>query len=214
MLSFWELFRGDWNSGSRNSGYQNSGNRNSGDRNNGNRNSGDRNSGDFNSGYLNSGSRNNGDRNSGHQNSGDLNSGNRNSGDRNSGDWNSGDWNSCNHSSGCFNTKEQPIVMFNKLSDWSFEDWMNSKAYGVLRQMPSDGLTWVSVDDMTEDEKEKHPESETTGGFLREEKIGAAERQIWWDKIRKADKAAVTSLPNFDATIFKKITGIKVEGRK
>lgn len=52
-----------------------------------------------------------------------------NSGNNNSGDYNSGDWNKIDYSSGCFNTKKQKIVMFNKPSEWTFEDWRNSKVF-------------------------------------------------------------------------------------
>ena len=74
--------------------------------NTGHDNSGYKNSGDYNSGNYNSGDYNSGDGNSGYKNSGDCNSGYRNSGD-----YNSGDWNKCNHSTGCFNTKEQTIFV-------------------------------------------------------------------------------------------------------
>ena len=137
---------GDWNSGNRNSGNRNSGNRNSGNRNSGNRNSGNRNSGNWNSGNRNSGNRNSGDWNSGDWNSGDWNSGNRNSGNwnsgnRNSGDWNSGnrnsgDWNKCGFSNGCFNTTSPKIYLFNKPSEWTYEDWLNNEARYLLNQIP------------------------------------------------------------------------------
>ena len=195
---------GDWNSGDYNSGNWNSGNRNSGDYNSGNYNSGDWNSGDYNSGDWNSGNYNSGD-----YNSGNWNSGNRNSGDYNSGNYNSGDWNNTNYSNGCFNTKEPKIYLFNKPSEWTYRDWLNSEAKYLLNQIDNKILKWVYSEDMTNDEKEAHPEHETTGGYL--EKLDVSENsQIWWNKLTKNQRDIIKSIPNFDPAIFKEIMGIEV----
>jgi hypothetical protein len=181
-------------------GLQNSGDRNSGDWNSGNRNSGDRNSGDWNSGNWNSGDWNSGDRNSG-----DWNSGNRNSGDRNS-----GDWNKTNFSNGCFNTVEPKIYLFNKPSEWNYQDWLNSDARYLLNQIPGDVLEYIWLDDMTDEEKAAHPEAKTTGGYLKE--LDNSEcAVIWWRGLSDRQKNIITAIPNFDKVIFKEITGIDVD---
>ena len=196
---------GDCNSGNRNSGDCNSGNRNSGNRNSGNRNSGNRNSGDWNSG-----NRNSGDWNSGDWNSGDCNSGDWNSGDWNSGDWNSGDWNKCSFSNGCFNTVSPKIYLFNKPSEWTYQDWLNSEARYLLNQIPGDVLEYIYLSDMTDEEKAEHPEAETTGGYLKI--LDNSEcAVIWWRGLSDRQKAVITAIPNFDKEIFKQITGIDVD---
>ena len=182
---------------------------NSGDCNSGNRNSGNRNSGNWNSGDCNSGNCNSGDCNSGDWNSGDWNSGDCNSGNRNSGDWNSGDCNSGNRNSGYCNTTEPTVRLFDHQTDITFSDFRNSRAYGLLRSIPSDCLTWKYSEYMTDDEKAAHPEHETTGGFLYLEK---ADRQAWWESLSDDSKAAITSMPYFDAEKFFICTGIKVNG--
>ena len=188
---------GDWNSGNRNNGDWNSGNRNSG-----NRNSGDRNSGDWNSG----------NRNSGNRNSGDRNSGDRNSGDWNSGDWNSGDWNKCSFSSGCFNTISPKIYLFNKPSDWTYQDWLGSEARNLMEQIPGGATEYIHLSDMTDEEKAAHPEAETTGGYLKVKVLDSSERAvIWWRGLSDRQKAVITAIPNFDKAIFKEITGIDVD---
>ena len=193
------------NSGNRNSGDWNSGNRNSGDCNSGNRNSGDWNSGDWNSGDWNSGNRNSGNRNSGDWNSGDWNSGNRNSGNRNS-----GDWNKCSFSNGCFNTVSPKIYLFNKPSEWTYQDWLNSEARYLLNQIPGDVLEYIYLSDMTDEEKAEHPEAETTGGYLKI--LDNSEcAVIWWRGLSDRQKAVITAIPNFDKEIFKQITGIDVD---
>lgn len=168
-------------------------------------NSGDENSGNSNCGYENSGDRNSGNGNSGNGNSGDWNSGNRNSGD-----WNSGDWNKCNFSSGCFNTIEQKIYLFNKPSEWTYRDWLESEARHLLNQIPVNSLKWIWLDDMTDEEKAAYPEAETTGGYLKS--VDNPESAVaWWHGLSKCQKEVITAVPNFDKEIFKEITGIDVD---
>ena len=192
-------------------GLCNSGNHNSGDCNSGDCNSGNHNSGNHNSGDWNSGNWNSGNCNSGNWNSGDCNSGNWNSGNWNSGNWNSGDWNKTCFSNGCFNTESPKIFLFNKPSDWTYQDWLNSDARYILMNCPSNVIARVWDDDMTDAEKEQHPEYSVTGGFLKhiEKETG---RQMWWDGLSDGKKTIVMNLPNFDKNIFKEITGIDVEG--
>ena len=173
-------------------------------------NSGDCNSGDCNSGDCNSGDWNSGNRNSGDCNSGDCNSGDWNSGDCNSGDCNSGDWNKCSFSNGCFNTVSPKIYLFNKPSEWTYQDWLNSEARYLLNQIPGDVLEYIYLSDMTDEEKAEHPEAETTGGYLKI--LDNSEcAVIWWRGLSDRQKAVITAIPNFDKEIFKQITGIDVD---
>ena len=206
---------GNHNSGDRNSGDYNSGDHNSGDRNSGDCNSGDRNSGDCNSGNWNSGGYNSGNCNSGNWNSGNCNSGNHNSGDRNSGDYNSGDrnsgdWNKSSFNNGCFNTIEPTIMMFNKPSEITYRDWINSDARHLLNQIPKNVVEWVWSDDMTDEEKTVHPEYKTIGGYLKVSDKSECS-QIWWDGLNNSQKKIIKSMPNFNESIFEEITGIKVD---
>ena len=163
-----------------------------------------------NSGNCNSGNWNSGNCNSGDCNSGNCNSGNCNSGDCNSGNWNSGDWNKANFSNGCFNTFEPKIYLFNKPSEWTYRDWLNSEARYLLNQIPSDVLEYILLDDMTDEEKASHPEAETTDGYLK--KLDASECAVlWWRELSDCQKAIITAIPNFDKAIFKEIAGIDVD---
>ena len=200
---------GDSNSGNRNSGNSNSGNSNSGNWNSGNCNSGDWNSGNWNSGNWNSGNSNSGNSNSGDWNSGNSNSGNRNSGNSNSGNSNSGDWNATSFSNGCFNTVSPKIYMFNKPTDWTFERWLNCRARRLLNDIDDCQLECVYLSDMTDEEKAAHPEAETTGGHLKE-RTTADNARKWWAGLSADDRNVILSLPNFDAAIFKEITGVDV----
>lgn len=149
-----------------------------------------------------------GNRNSGDCNSGNCNSGNRNSGDWNSGNCNSGDWNKTFFSNGCFNTEIPKIFLFNKLSDWTYQDWLDSDARWILNRIPSNVLSWIWSEDMTDEEKAEHPEHQVIGGYLKYiEK--ETKRQVWWDSLPDKEKEIVKNLPNFDKDIFKEITGIE-----
>ena len=172
--------------------------------------SGYRNSGNLNSGNFNSGNRNSGHYNSGDYNTGDYNSGDYNSGNYNSGDYNSGDWNKCNFSSGCFNTIEHQIYLFNKPSEWTYRDWMDSEAYTILSYMPNNALQYIAWENMTDEEKNTYPEARTTCGYLK--KLDNSECRIkWWRNLSNEQKAVITAIPNFDKEIFKEITGIDID---
>ena len=182
---------GEGNTGIGNSGYYNSGYYNSGNRNSGDRNSGNWNSGNYNSGYYNSGA--------------------ANSGNYNSGNYNSGDWNIGNYNNGCFNTVASKIYLFNKPSDWTFNDWLSSKARRIMDCAPNN-LTWVKFARMTDEEKKAYPTAEITNGCLRKipDDELAVIRNEWWAGLSTDNKDEILKLPNFDAEIFKKITMIDV----
>ena len=161
-------------------------------------------------GRCNSGNWNSGNWNSGDRNSGNCNSGDRNSGNWNSGNWNSGDWNKTSFSNGCFNTVSPKIYMFNKPTDWTLEHWLNCRARYLLNQIDDCPLEYVWFDSMTDEEKAAHPEAKTTGGYLKE-RTTADNARKWWAGLSADDRNIIFSLPNFDAAIFKEITGIDVD---
>lgn len=194
-----------------NTGNGNSGKKNSGNRNSGNWNSGNWNNGNWNNGNWNSGDCNGGNWNSGNWNSGNCNSGDCNSGNWNSGNWNSGDWNSGNYSTGCFNTVVSTIDFFNRPSDWTHQDWLDSEARMVLSGMPFNHDEWCNLSSMSNVEKAEHPEAKTTGGYLKRIVAGKEEVNQWWKELKAKDKKAVMALPNFDSAIFEEVTGIKIE---
>ena len=197
-----------------NTGKDCTGNCNTGNRNTGNRNTGDCNTGDWNTGDCNTGDCNTGDWNTGNRNTGDCNTGNRNTGDCNTGDCNTGDcntgdWNAASFSSGCFCTGDQKILMFDKPSEWTLRDWWNSDARRLMNNIQKSVVEWIYTENMFEEEKEKHPEHKTTGGYLKV--LDESEcAQVWWDGLDQHHRQIILALPNFDAEIFRKCTGIKI----
>ena len=178
-------------------------------------NTGTNNTGLSNTGHRNTGHRNTGDRNTGHRNTGDRNTGYRNTGDRNTGDYNTGDrntgdFNFSNNNAGCFCTGINKILLFDKISDFTFEQWRESEAYQLLSTICFEPVEWIGSNTMTDSEKAAHPERAITGGFLRKNDTSKCYSD-WWEKLSKSDKNTIKAIPNFDAEKFYKITGIKVE---
>lgn len=201
---------GDCNAGNINTGDCNTGDHNTGDWNDGNRNTGNSNTGDYNTGNRNIGNRNTGDYNGGSKNTGDYNAGDHNTGNRNTGDYNTGDWNRSSFNTGCFNTVEQKIILFNKQSDMTYREWIDSAARWLLNQIPKGVVKWIDSVDMTDEEKEQHPEYKTTDGYLKVlDEAGSS--QEWWNSLSDSDKDIIKSIPNFDSDIFEECTGIKVD---
>ena len=171
-------------------------------------NSGDRNSGDWNSGNRNSGDRNSGNWNSGNRNSGNWNSGNWNSGNRNSGNWNSGDRNSGDWNSGFFSTITPKFTLFEQPTDLTYDEIQNIKGIRILNWNYENNW-WIYSVNMSEEEKKAHPEHETLGGYLKTVPFKDA-CALMWSNLTDEEKAEVQKIPNFDADIFKRITGIEV----
>ena len=190
------------NVGNANTGFCNTGDCNTGNRNTGNRNTGDCNTGDWNTGDCNTGNRNTGDCNTGNRNTGDWNTG-----DCNTGDWNTGDWNKTNRSAGVFCTEEPKLIMFNKETDMTFEEWKNTRAYDLLSYININ--TWVYESDMTDEEKEKYPSYKATGGYLKLIPRAEASKK-WWDSLNNYDKQELFNLPNFDLAVFNEIMELKI----
>ena len=203
---------GDWNTGDKNTGDKNTGNWNTGNGNTGNWNTGDGNTGNKNTGYWNTGNKNTGNENTGYKNTGSRNTGNGNTGDWNTGDKNTGNkntgyGNTCDGSNGVFCTEpDMNIRIFNRPSGMSLLDFYRSRYYEALCSVPFMLTEWVPY---TEEEKKADPEKEMIGGYLKEYTMKEAWAN-WWGEMSEEDKKIVQDIPNFDAKIFKEITGIEV----
>ena len=146
--------------------------------------------------------------NTGDCNTGDWNTGNRNTGNKNTGNWNTGDWNSTNFSSGFFNTVKYGIIAFNKELKISREEFLNCKGVKILNWKYENNW-WIYTDNMTDEEKSAHPEYKYTGGYLKSVDFKTA-CNMMWNGMDEDERQAVRKIPNFDADVFKEITGIEV----
>ena len=180
-------------------GNYNTGNYNTGDYNTGNYNTGDYNTGDCNTGDYNTGYGNTGNRNTGNGNAGYGNTGNRNTGD-----YNTGYGNSTNRSTGIFCTKEQEVYSFDKPSSKKFDEIDHPNFYEFY-------LTkWIPDYEMTDQEKKDNPTFHTCLGYLKTYTYEEAWANFWRDT-DEDNRKKFLALPNFDADIFKEITGIDVD---
>ena len=178
------------------------------------KNTGYYNTGYYNTGYYNTGNRNTGDYNTGNRNTGYYNTGNRNTGDYNTGYYNtgnhnSGDCNITNYSTGVFCTKEEKIKIFDKPSNLTYNDWMNSKARNIIK-WNLETTVWIYEKNMNNEEKEQYPTYKTTGGYLKVLGYKEAWKNMW-NNITNEEKEEIKNIPNFNKDKFELITGIKVE---
>lgn len=96
--------------------------------------------------------------------------------------------------------------MFNKPSNWTEQDFLNSKAHSLLCEV--DTKLWVPEHAMSDEEKSQHKGWKTAEGFYRDIPF----KQAFTDKWRNwsaENREAFTSLPNFDWQVFTDITGVE-----
>ena len=146
-------------------------------------------------------------------NEGKDNTGRCNTGDYNTGDYNTGDWNTINYSTGLFNTEQKTIDIFDKPSEWTLDDWFNSKVRSILN-WNFELTVWIYKENMTDEEKQQHPEYKTNGGYLKKFEFKEACKNMWNNLTEEERHIVVTELPNFDYYKFKLITGIDVNEKQ
>lgn len=140
-------------------------------------------------------------------NTGLFNSGYRNSGNWNSGNWNSGIANKCDYSNGVFcNERDNNIRIFNKPSRMSLKEYYNSKYWEAMNSVPFELTKWIEY---TQAEKAADPKKELIGGYLKTFTMEEAWAN-WWAELNDENREIIKSIPNFDAEIFKDITGIEI----
>ena len=145
--------------------------------------------------------------NIGKENTGENNSGDGNSGNRNSGDGNSGYGNSTERETGIFNSTPGTLRMFNQPTDkkWDEIAHPNFNDFYVTK--------WIPESKMTDKEKIADPEFYIRQGYLKKYEYKEAWANFWKDT-GKENRQKFLDLPNFDAEVFKAITGIDVEAPK
>ena len=135
-------------------------------------------------------------------NTGLFNSGNMNSGNRNS-----GVFNSCNYSNGVFcNKEDMDIRIFNMPSGMSMRDFYRSKYWDAICSVDFPLTEWVEY---TEEEKQADEKKALIGGYLKKNTYQYACAR-WWEDMSEENREIIMAMPNFDAEVFKDITGIEV----
>ena len=99
------------------------------------------------------------------------------------------------------------IRIFNKPSGMSLRDFYRSKYYDALCSVPFILTDWIEY---TDEEKAEDEDKALIGGYLKTYTMEEAWAN-WWDTLTDEDKGIIKSIPNFDAKIFKEITGIEIK---
>ena len=139
-------------------------------------------------GNDNDGDYNKGNGNTGNWNTGDNNNGDKNTGNINTGDCNAGDGNEGNCNTGDWNLSSYNVGCFNvKEHKIMLFDEQSDMTYGEWLESDARNLLYYRMPDVI------------------------ACRQQWWDGLPNQEKNVIKAIPNFDADIFYKCTGIRVQ---
>ena len=206
---------GDYSTGHLSTGHRSTGNYSTGNRSTGNWSTGNWSTGDCSTGDYSIGNRSTGNYSTGNCSTGHLSTGNWSTGNRSTGNWSTGNRSTGNCSTGNWSTGDYSTGHFSTVDHSGFgafnkpctpEEWNSS-------EMPSflyfDLVIWIYSRDMTNKQKENNPSHETTGGFLKVYNYKKAFRKAWKSAIPE-DREKIFKLPNFDAEVFKQISGIDV----
>jgi hypothetical protein len=116
--------------------------------------------------------------------------------------------NSGNRNSGAFNRDTPKMRLFETELDMTVDEFYNK--YNIYMDIPLN--TWVNKSDMTDVEKKEVSGWESVGGYLKTLDFKEACQKWWADN--QDDHERFLTLPNFNAEIFKDITGIDVASPK
>ena len=97
--------------------------------------------------------------------------------------------------------------MFDKESDWTINDWYSSDARDIMNTCPHTYSDFINDSDMTDEEKENHPEYETIGGYVKTFIVTKEDKEKWWNKLDEDKKDVIKALPNFDFEKFRQCVG-------
>ena len=89
----------------------------------------------------------------------------------------------------------------------SLGEFYNSRYWDAMCSAPFCLTEWIYY---TQEEKEVDPRKELIGGYLKVYTMEEAWAN-WWAELDDENREIIKEIPNFDAEIFKDITGIEVE---
>ena len=99
--------------------------------------------------------------------------------------------------SGLFNTEKNPkLKIFDKESDWTIDDWINSDAKCIMNTCPYTYSSFIDESEMNNEEKENHPEYETIGGYVKTFVATKEDKEKWWNELDE-DKKDVKEVYQF-----------------
>lgn len=142
----------------------------------------------------------------GHRSTGHWSTGDYSTGHRSTGYGSTGDWSISKYSTGHFSTEDYAgFGAFNK--PCTIEEWNKAYKPGWLY---FDLTEWIDEKEMTNEEKEANPTYKTTGGYLKVYDYQEAFQKSY-NKATREEQLKIKDLPNFDADVFYKISGIRID---
>jgi len=196
---------GDMSTGNRSTGHMSTGNSSTGDMSTGNSSTGDRSTGYRSTGHKSTGNSSTGYMSTGHSSTGYMSTGDCSTGYGSTGDCSTGDWSTSHYSSGHFSTIDDTgFGAFNK--HCTRAEWENAEKPLFLYFQLTE---WIPEAKMSDQDKEDFGSYETTGGYLKVYDYKDAWAKAW-EGATEEDKELLYKLPNFDASVFKEISGIDV----
>ena len=90
----------------------------------------------------------------------------------------------------------------------TFNEATHTEWFRLLNKHALELTQWVEY---TEEEKKESVIRQCIGGYLKKHTYKEACAN-WWNKYTDNEKRIIMTIPNFDADIFKEITGIDVHG--
>ena len=170
---------------------------------------GDYSTGDFSMGDYSTGKYSTGDYSTCYYSTGKCSTGDYSTGDYSTGHCSTGDWSISDYSTGHFSTIDYSgFGAFNK--PCTPEEWDKAIKPRFLYFKLTE---FVYVRYMSDEEKESNPTYKTTHGYLKVYDYKEAFQKAW-DKAPQEDRDLLFKLPNFDAEVFKEISGIDVYADK
>lgn len=160
--------------------------------------------GDYSTGYYSTGEYSTGDGSTGDYSTGSKSEGDRSTGRFSKGNRSTGHCSISDYSTGHFSTIDKSgYGWFDKPCelDWYDVDLPDFTGFYLTE--------WVRQKDMMDEEKKNNPTYKATGGYLKTYTYEEAWANFW-SKTSEENKQKFYNLPNFDAKVFKKITGIDV----
>jgi len=92
-------------------------------------------------------------------------------------------------------------------TNMTMREFVNSKYYAAIISSDFILTEWVEY---SAEEKAQDETKRLIGGYLKTYSYQEACKN-WWANMTDENKAIICSMPNFDAEIFKEITGIEVK---
>jgi hypothetical protein len=91
-------------------------------------------------------------------------------------------------------------------TNMTMREFLSSEYYDAITSSDFKLTEWIPY---TEEEMEKDESKKLIGGYLKSYTYKEACKN-WWNGMSRKNRAIICSMPNFDANVFKEITGIEV----